>query len=185
MKPHPMSAHRHPITVAAVVGSFALAVVVLLRVLGIFGGSDTGLRNWYVGRGFSVPEGSVQPGWDFLLALVAVYGLVWFLFEIPGTGRRILVLVTALVLLGVGSPVLALWGVFWSPVGAMLGLAWGGFCAIHWARHHPMPCDLPTPRVELPEQGKIVPLTRGSRDEEGQKKKSKPGRSGKSGRGNH
>jgi hypothetical protein len=186
MKSHSPSSHGHPFTAAAVVGSFALAVAVLLRVAGVFKGTDVSFREWYLERGFGVAAESVQPWWDFLLVLVAVYGLVWFLFETPGMTRRLLVLMTSLVLLLTASPVLALWGTFWSPVGVMLGVAWSGFCAILWARQHPMPCELPAPVVEKVVKGKIVPLTREEEkpEEKGPDKSKSPRRNG-SGRGNH
>ncbi len=44
MKSHSPSSHGHPFTAAAVVGSFALAVVVLLRVAGVFDATDASIR---------------------------------------------------------------------------------------------------------------------------------------------
>lgn len=187
MKSHSPSSHGHPFTAAAVVGSFALAVVVLLRVAGIFNGSDASFRASYVELGFGVEAVGIQPWWDFLLVMGVVYAVVWLQFETPGTGRRVLVLMTSMVLLWAGSPVLALWGVFWSPVGVMLGVGWSGFCAILWARQHPMPCELPVPVVENPVQGKIVSITREEEKPEEAKeataKKSKRSRRNGSGRG--
>ncbi len=179
------SSHGHPFTAAAVVGSFALAVVVLLRVAGTFDGTDASILDTYLQSGFNVAVGGVQPWWDFLLVMVVVYALVWLLFETPGTTRRVLVLLTALVLLWAASPVMGLWGTFWSPLGVMLGSAWSGFCAILWARTHPMPCELPERVVEKLELGKIVPMAREEEVETVEKptKKSNPSRRNESGRG--
>jgi hypothetical protein len=183
MKSHSPSSHGHPFTAAAVVGSFALAVAVLLRVAGAFNGVDASFREWYVERGFGIGEGSVQPWWDFLLVMTVVYALVWLLFETPGTTRRLLVLLTAMVLLFTASPVFALWGTFWSPVGLMLGIGWSGFCTILWARQHPMPCELPDVVVPKPVEGKIVQITREEEKKEVVPKKAKSKRRNGSGRG--
>lgn len=154
------TAHGHPFTAAAVVGSFTLALVVLLRVAGVFRSADGGLRDWFVGRGFGLDPGVVQPWWDFVVLLPVLYGLVWMVFETPGLARRVLVLLTAEVLLVTASLVAALWGVFWSPVGLVLAVAWGGGCALLWARQHPMPCELPQGTTTEPDRGKIVPMQR-------------------------
>lgn len=185
MKSQSPNTYGHPFTAAAVVGSFALAVVVLLRVAGVFDGTDGSIRDSYLEGGFNVPVGSVQPWWDFLLVMVVIYGLVWLMFETPGTARRVLILLTSLVLLWAASPVMALWGSFWSPLGVMLGSGWAGFCAILWARTHPMPCELPEPVVEKPEVGKIVPMEREEekKDEKKPVKKTKRSRRNGSGRG--
>lgn len=166
MNPRSRTAHGHPFTAAAVVGSFTLALVVLLRVAGVFDAADAGFRQWFVGQGFAISPGSVQPWWDFPLVMLVIYSLVWLVFETPGMTRRLLVILTAEVLLLSASLVAALWGVFWTPVGLMLGVAWAGSCALVWARQHPMPCEVPESTADQPDQGKIVPMQREDKEVE-------------------
>ena len=144
---------------AAVVGSFPFSLVLVLRMAGLLEQVETSLAGWYAARGFGVFSGAIQPWWDLLVVAVLVYVLVWLLFETPGTGRRVLLVLSATIMVLALSPVLALWGIFWSPLTAAIGLAWGGICAIMWARQYPMPCELPDRREldGLPE-GKVIPM---------------------------
>ena len=146
--------HQHPLTVAAVGGSFALAVGLVVHASGVMGGVEAGLRSAYFGAGFPIAEGAAQPWWGLLILVVLVYGLAILLLEIPGASRRGLVAVSLLVLVGTASPVVALWGAFWSPVLAVVSGAWSAFCAILWAKHHPMPCEV----AEKPRNGKVISI---------------------------
>lgn len=147
------SAHGHPLTVALVVGSFAVAVGLVVRVSGILQGAESGLLQRYQKLGFPI-EASEQPWWSIGVLLLLTYGLAFVILEIPGTGRRAMVAGTFLVLMGAASPVVALWGVFWSPMVAVLSGGWSAFCATLWAQHHPMPCEF----VEIPRDGKVISL---------------------------
>lgn len=141
------------------VGSFAFALALMMRTAGLLAEVERGLAQAFAARGFGEFWEARQPWWDLLLVAVLVYALVWLLFEIPGTGRRVMVLLSATTLVLALSPVLALWGIFWSPLNAMLGVVWGGFCAIMWARQHTMACELPEEEEpEQPQEGKIIPM---------------------------
>lgn len=146
-------AHGHPLTVAAVVGSFSVAGGLVLRVSGLLQEAEAKLLARYQSAGFALEEG-VQPWWSIFLLLALTYGLAFLVLEVPGAIRRLLVAATVLVLVAAASPVAALWGVFWSPLGALLCGGWGAFCAILWARQHPMPCE----QVETPGEGKVIPI---------------------------
>lgn len=141
------SQQRPPLLVAAVVGSFALAVGLVVRLSGVLGGVEAGLAERYLLAGFPVAQGATQPWWSLLLLVTLVYGMAMLLLDIPGTARRVLVAATSLVLVLSASPVMALWGVFWSPVVAAVSGGWSAFCAILWARHHPMRCEVVEPTV--------------------------------------
>lgn len=170
--------YGHPLAATAVVGSFACALVLVMRVAGLLTSVDAGLAREYVGLGFGVEGSGVEPAWAVPLVVLLVYGVVWLVFETPGTGRRVMLLLTALVLTVALSPVLALWGAFWSPVSAGLGVVLGGLCAILWARQHRMPCELPVSQ-EL-RGGKIIPMQNSKReDKQGEASR---GRAGKGGR---
>jgi hypothetical protein len=142
-------------TVVAVVGSFALAVGLVVQVSGVMRGVEEGLLSSYLAAGFSVDAAATQPWWSLLVAAVLVYGLALLLLEVPGLGRRILLASSVLVLLAAASPVLALWGVFWSPLVAMVSGAWSAFCASLWARHHSMPCEA----TIAPGEGNVISMT--------------------------
>jgi hypothetical protein len=146
-----------------VVGSFALAVGLVVQVSGAMSGAEAGLAATYRRAGFAIEEGATQPWWGLVLLLALVYGLALLLLEVPGTSRRIMLAVTLLVLAASASPVMALWGTFWSPLVAVVSGAWSGFCATLWAQHHPMPCEA----VEKPGDGKVISLA----EEQGKRKR--------------
>ncbi|NNC89457.1 MAG: hypothetical protein HKN82_13450 [Akkermansiaceae bacterium] len=128
-------------TAAAVVGSFALALVLVLRIAGSFGRAEAWLLGSYEAGGFGIEAAFVHPWWGILVAAAGAYGLGWILLETPGLARRILLTATVMVLTAMASVVLGLWGVFWSPVATMTAMLWSGFCAMVWAHQHPMPCE--------------------------------------------
>lgn len=137
-------AHHHPLTVAAVVGSFAVAVGLVVRISGISLVLERKILAGYLELGFPV-DGARQPWWAVLVLLALTYGIALVLLEVPGFLRRLLLYLSCLVLVVSASPVVALWGLFWSPVVAILCLSWSAACAVLWARHHPMPCEIEGP----------------------------------------
>ena len=62
------SAHLHPLTVAAVVGSFAMAVGLVVRVSGVLLDAEKALLVRYQEAGFPL-EASGQPWWAILVLL--------------------------------------------------------------------------------------------------------------------
>ena len=125
------------------------------------------LGDLYRKAGFAIGEAPGEPSWWGLLVLAAVsYGLALLLLEIPGVPRRLLVSCSFLVLVLVGSPVAALWGVFWSPFVALLAGAWSAFSATLWARHHPMPCEVV---VDEPGDGKVISIAPETGEPQGRK----------------
>ena len=133
--------HHHPLTVAAVVGSFSMAVALVVRISGVSLTFERQLLSAYLELGFPVGEGG-QPWWAILVRLLLTYGIAYVLLEVPGFLRRLLFFLTCLVLVVSASPGVALWGLFWSPVVAVLCSSWSAGCAILWALYHPMPCEL-------------------------------------------
>ena len=131
----------HPVYAAGVIGSFSLALILLLQVLGVFDGGEVSLLEGYREAGFLLESGAAQPGWGLWLIGILVYVLPWALFEIPGTPKRLLVVGAMLVLLTLTSPVLALWQVYWNPMSTLLAAGWAGLCSLLWAWQHPMPCE--------------------------------------------
>ena len=93
--------------------------------------AGAGFGNWllsgYQGQGF--PDMEVLGGSSpvFLLILVVcTFGMVFALEGTPGTGRRIMLLASGLVVLALASPVLALWGLFLNPFVLLISVFWAG-----------------------------------------------------------
>jgi len=134
-------AHHHPLTVTVVVGSFAMAVGLVVRISGISLWIERQILSAYMELGFPV-NAVGQPWWAVLVLLVLTYGIALVLLEVPGLLRRLLLFFSCLVLVVSASPVVALWGLFWSPVVAVFCLSWSAACAVLWARYHPTPCEI-------------------------------------------
>ena len=125
-----------PVTVAAVVGSFAMAVGLVLRISGVPVVFESRLLSIYLENGFSLEAGG-QSRWAVLVLLVLTYGTALVLLRVPGFLRRLLLFVSCLVLVVSASPVVALWGIFWSPAVAILCLSWSAVCVVLWGFYHP------------------------------------------------
>ncbi|RPF92121.1 MAG: hypothetical protein CBB78_002065 [Roseibacillus sp. TMED18] len=134
-------AHHHPLTVAVVVGSFAMAVGLVVRISGMSLLIERQILSSYMELGFPVNTVG-QPWWAVLVLLALTYGIALVLLQVPGFLRRLLFFLSCLVLVVSASPVVALWGLFWSPVVAVFCLSWSAACAVLWARYHPMPCEI-------------------------------------------
>lgn len=81
----------------------------------------------YQGRGFPEMEviGSGSPA-SLIAMVIFIFGIVLALEGTPGTGRRVMLLVSGLVILAMASPVLALWSIFWNPFIFLISVFWAG-----------------------------------------------------------
>lgn len=106
-----------------------LGLVCLL--LGAGEGFGAWLTSGYEGSGFPKME-LVPPGSPAALVALVIFtfGVVFAMEGTPGTGRRVMLLLSGLVVLAMASPVLALWGVFWNPLVLLLAVFWSGLVAM-------------------------------------------------------
>lgn len=97
--------------------------------------ADDGFASWlqasYQAQGFP-PMSVLGPASPFsLLALIIfTFGGVLALEGTPGAGRRMMLLLSGLVIIAMASPVLALWGLFWSPLVALISILWAGIAVM-------------------------------------------------------
>ncbi|MGJ8724029.1 MAG: hypothetical protein ACSHYB_05690 [Roseibacillus sp.] len=104
-----------------------LVVGLVCLLLGAGSHFGEGLLAAYQGRGFPKMEamGSSSPA-SLLALVIFTFGIVLALDGTPGTGRRVMLLLSGLVILAMASPVLALWGVFWNPFVLLISVFWAG-----------------------------------------------------------
>ena len=99
-----------------------LVLVLLGELAGLWRGTDVGLASALREAGFSFSAGRGH-GVGTLLAVFPLAAMAGFvLAETPGGSRRLMFLVTALVLTALWCPVAALWGKFFNPLPAVSGL---------------------------------------------------------------
>ncbi|GEM_PF-985209 len=157
VKAEPSECLGHPVAGVVLTGSFSLALGLVLWASGLVSAGNEMLLGLYRQAGFALGEGGVAPWWEPLLLVVSVYLVAGLLFDIPGVARRVLTLLTLLVLVAAASPVLVLWGVFWSPLAVLAAGASSGALAIVWSRFHALPCE----GAEAVGGGKVIPMNRG------------------------
>lgn len=108
-----------------------LVVGLVCLLMGAGEGLAASLMAGYEAQGFPALQevGESSPG-SLLAMVLLTFGMVVAIEGTPGAGRRVILLLSALVLFTMASPVLALWGVFWSPYILIFTVLWAGIVAM-------------------------------------------------------
>lgn len=123
---HPLSSQT--LWLAAGTGLLVGLVCLLLDAGASFG---QWLAGGFAKAGF--PEGQVLASASpvsMLALLIFTVGTVFAVEGTPGVGRRVMLLLSGMVVLGMACPVLALWGVFWNPFVLLISVFWSGMVAM-------------------------------------------------------
>lgn len=127
-------------------GTVSLLLGMMAEVAGVFAGPAGWLRGLWDQQGLEVKAELGLPGViGPVMTGVACFGLVAALLSTPGLGRRMLLGVSALVLVLGMVPALAVWGIFWNPSAMLLSVAWAWFSACVYAQTHVMPYEAVEP----------------------------------------
>lgn len=117
--------------IAAGMGLVVGLVCLLMR-------AGDGFANWllesYRAQGF--PEMTIlgpSSPFSLLSLMIFTFGGVLALEGTPGTGRRAMLLLSGLIVVATASPVLALWGLFWSPLVALISILWASIAVMVYA----------------------------------------------------
>ncbi len=132
---------------------FGLVVALGCLLLGVEVSSTQWLSESYAYRGFppltALPTASLPV---IIVLIVVTFAAALALEGTPGLGRRVLLLLSGLVVLTMASPVLALWGYLWNPLILFIAVAWSGLMVIlHSENHHRV-------IVQDSSDDKVVPL---------------------------
>lgn len=131
-------------------GSVGLAFALVLETLGFF----EQVNHWlvlivenHITMGVHMSRLSLLPS---VIAVAAVcIGVALVILDSSSHWRRVLIAVSSLVLIVVMVPALAVWNIYFSPFLALVGVFWASLCAIIYASQHRMPCDVANyPRVD-------------------------------------
>lgn len=136
---------------AAAIGSLSVLLVVGLSLLGIMDHVNVSVSQLVMqGKAGLAPK--ALPGWSvWLVTLAFAFGMAFAILSIPGVWRRVVVWITALVLLAGWAPVLSL-AAHAPEVGApFIASLWSGVCALVYAGKHRMACDASSPAGEISE----------------------------------
>ncbi len=125
-----------------VFGSVSLFLGAATEAMGAFDGLTGSLRGLWESGGLEIQAEMGLPGMvGVFLAAAASFGLVAAILGTPGTGRRLILGFSALLLTFSLIPAFAVWGIFWKPFGVVLAVVWSWFSATLYARTHRMPCE--------------------------------------------
>lgn len=137
-KPRP---EGHVLVPATAIGSLSILLVTGLAMLGILDRVNT-LISGMVGSGKEdafpkdLPEGLIWAG-----AIAFAFGLSFSILTVPGTWRRVMLWLTALVVVSGWAPVLGLAARSPDIAAPWIATLWAGVCALVYAGNHRMTCD--------------------------------------------
>jgi hypothetical protein len=138
--PHPPP-EGHVLVPATAIGALSVLLAVGLDALGILGAV-----NQMIAKGVS--HGAVQsfpkalPVWSvWLVTLVFAFGLPLAVLSVAATWRRLVLWITAMVLVAGWAPVLALAAHFPGIGAPFIVTLWSGVCGLVYAGSHRMGCD--------------------------------------------
>lgn len=131
-------------------GSIGVVVALALHFVGLFQKGDDRLIGWLLKPVFHGQMPEVVP-FPLLLFVTAVFcfGLAFVILDTAGTGKRVIMGVTVLVLLIAMVPTLAVWDLYFSPFLPAVGVFWAWFTTMMYVNHNLMPCEASSTRVEI------------------------------------
>ena len=132
----------------AAIGSLSILLAAGLSAFGILARMD-GLiaKGLLPGKVAEFPKS--LPAWlVWLAAVLFAFGLSFAILSVPGTWRRSVLWITAIVVVACWAPVLGLAAHAPSISAPFIATVWSGVCALVYAGNHRMPCEKikrPTP----------------------------------------
>jgi hypothetical protein len=137
--------HKHPAHVGFATVAIALLGIGLaagLDFIGMIERLDKWIAAVMVKPGFSAPVQSLNPYLIWGAAGALVLSLAAVMLNIPGSWRRLLIWVLALIITFFWVPVLLL-ASYKPEIGvAVVGLLWSGCCAMIYSMNHETPADI-------------------------------------------
>ena len=133
------------VTIAvAAIGSLSILLVAGLALLGLLDRVNLLISSMASqGKAGGFPKS--LPGWaEWLFVILLAFGISFAILGVAGTWRRVMLWLTALVLIAGWAPVLALAAHAPDIGGPWVATLWSGVCALVYAGNHRMPCDAPS-----------------------------------------
>lgn len=137
-KPRP---EGHVLVPATAIGSLSILLVTGLAMLGMLD-----RVNWLISKIVGSGKGGVFPkdlpdGLIWLGAVAFAFGVPFSILQVPGTWRRLMIWLTALVVVSGWAPVLGLAARSPDIAAPWIATLWAGICALVYAGNHRMACD--------------------------------------------
>ncbi len=131
----------HVLIPGTLIGSLSILLVTGLAALGILNRLNLLIaRMTGSGKAGEFPK-ELPAGLIWLGAIVFTFGVSFSILEVSGTWRRVMLWVTALVVVSGWAPVLALAARSPDIAAPWIATLWAGVCALVYAGNHQMPSD--------------------------------------------
>lgn len=142
---HPATPHPRPpghlLVAVATISGLSMVLAVGLESLGFLGHLNEQVAR-IVSRGGAESFPRHLPDWTIWLAAASfAIGLAIAILGSPGHGRRVVLWITAMVLVSAWAPVLSLAAHAPAIAAPWVATLWSGICALVYAANHRMPCD--------------------------------------------
>ncbi|MES2657212.1 MAG: hypothetical protein V4689_01275 [Verrucomicrobiota bacterium] len=123
------------------IGSLSILLVAGLGVLGVLDRLNSWVSNMVShGKAVNFPK-ALPGGLVWLVAVGFAFGISFSILNVPGIWRRVMLWLTALVVVAGWAPVLSL-AAHAPDIGApWIATLWSGVCSLVYARGHRMACD--------------------------------------------
>lgn len=140
----------HELLPAAAIGALSTLLAAGLGVLGLLGALNGSIGRWV---GQATPKS--LPAWlPWLAAVAFAFALALAILSVPGTWRRVVLWVTAVVAVAGWAPVLGLAAHAPDIAAPLVATVWSGVCAVVYARNHRMACDRKPVLTEEPHEAR-------------------------------
>lgn len=146
----PKNSHPHPaghvLLPAAAIGGLSIVLAAGLELLGVLVRVNAGIAR-IVSRGGAETFPKQLPAWClWLAAVVFAFGLAAAILGTSGHGRRVILWLSAVMLVAAWAPVLSLAAHAPDIAAPWIATVWSGVCALVYAARHRMPCDESPPQ---------------------------------------
>ena len=140
----------HELLAAVAIGALSALLAAGLGVLGLLGALNGTISRWV---GHATPRS--LPVWlPWLAAVVFAFALALAILSVPGTWRRLVLWITAVVLVAAWAPVLGLAAHAPEIAAPLVATLWSGVCAVVYARNHHMASDRQPVPTDAPHEAR-------------------------------
>ena len=145
MKHHPQAVQSHPpgrvASSCLLYGAVGMALALAMHLLGLFDQGDARLKQSLSALASDLYLVVVSDSLLFVVAALFSFGIAFAVLDSPAAWRRIVLGLTAFVVLLAMVPVCALWQIYFSPFFVVVAYFWAWFCTMMYTSHHVMPCE--------------------------------------------
>jgi hypothetical protein len=140
----------HVTVPAAAIGGLSIALAAGLAALGALDRVNAAIAGLVSRGGAEKFPKQVADGWVWLAAVIFAFGLAFAMLGTAGQWRRVVLWLTAIVLVAAWAPVLSLAAHAPEIAAPWIATVWSGVCSLVYAANHQMAVDQKSPSSDDP-----------------------------------